>query len=471
MMTSASIVRRLTLAVLLLEFAAALVLIATVGYHERNVQFTVFEANLRANANTLFGALQEADARDGSIVLDLGGLSIPRRAVYRVGDDEGHVLGQQGPVPEVSASSGTFMEAKVGREQYLFYVLTGDRAIDPGKPFAVNHHVRVTYGLPMGRVWHETFEAVSFFALATLVLLSLTALLLTWLIRQFLQPIHELAVEADKISSDNWSFYPPASSRRLVELRPLVSAIESSLLRLQRSFEQQRRFTGDAAHELKTDLAIVKSSFQLLQMKRRTVEEYGQGLSLGLDDIERLERTVQKMLTLARLEQAPREDGQSCDLAQAVLEAVEQSRPLAELKEVVVEQRVAGAGLTVRMSKEDALLLSSNVLVNALQCSPAGQTVKVMARWEGELVHLLVRDYGPGIAKEDEPFLFDAFYRGDASRSRNTGGTGLGLSICKAICVRAGGSISIANHREGGAVVEIKLPLISTDEMPNFSHV
>ena len=446
-------------------------LIATVGNHERHVQFKVFEADLRANANTLFGALQEADARDGSIVLDLGGLSMPGRAIYRVSDAEDHVLGEQGLVPDLSAPSGTFAKARVGHEQYLFYVLTGDRAIDPGKPFAVNHHVRITYGLPTGRAWHETYKAVSFFSLATLVLLSVTALLLTWLIRRLLVPIRELAVEADKISSDSWSFDAPADSRRFVELRPLVSAIDRSLLRLQRSFEQQRRFTSDAAHELKTDLAIVKSSFQLLKMRRRTVIEYEQGLSLGLDDIERLETTVQKMLMLARLEQAANDGGQSCDLGKTVLEAIAQSRSLAELKDVAVEQRLAQDGLRVGISKEDALVLCSNVLVNALQyCSP-GQSVRVMADSEGDLVHLLVRDYGPGIATEDQPFLFDAFYRSDTSRSRNTGGTGLGLSICKAICARAGGSISIGNHREGGAVVEIKLPLVPADEVTDFINV
>jgi signal transduction histidine kinase len=68
-----------------------------------------------------------------------------------------------------------------------------------------------------------------------------------------------------------------------------------------------------------------------------------------------------------------------------------------------------------------------------------------------------------GITQEDRPFLFDAFYRGDASRSRKSGGTGLGLSICKAICNRAGGIITITNHPEGGAVVEIRLPIFSSN--------
>ncbi|MDE1178001.1 MAG: HAMP domain-containing sensor histidine kinase [Edaphobacter sp.] len=463
MTSSASITKRLTLAVLLLEFVAALVLIATVFNHERHVQFTVFMTNLRASASALFGALQEADSNDANIALDTRGLSLPPRAIYSVSDSIEGVLGTQGQVPLITAAPGTFTESKVGGRAYLFYVLTGERAIDPGKPFAVIHHVRIVFGLPIGRVWHEIIEAVRFFAIATIVLLGITAWLLTWLIRRFLLPIWQLAVEADNINTDNWVFNAPASSKRFVELRPLASAIETSVLRLQHSFEKQRRFTSDAAHELKTDLAIVKSSLQLLQMKRRTVEEYEHGLSLGLNDIGRLEATVQKMLTLARLEQTPKNDAQTCDLTEAVYEAISQSQPFAEIKQVPVMHDLQVRDAIVPVGKEDAILLCSNVLVNALQHSPLHGRVDVTMALNAGSISLQVRDQGEGIKQEDQPFLFDAFYRGDESRSRKTGGTGLGLSICKAICDRSGGSISIANHPGGGAIVEITLPAVRKD--------
>jgi signal transduction histidine kinase len=456
--SDASITRRLTLAVLFIELVAALVLIAIVGNHERHVQFNLFESNLRGGANAIFGALQESDTAHGDIALDRDGLSIPERAVYRVSDEEGTVLGTQGQAPVVTVPPGSFVESRIGRESYLFYVMTGERVIDPGKPFAVDHHVQLIYGLPVGRVWHEIVEAIRFFAIATLLLLGITAFLLTWLTRRLLQPIHRLAIEAGKINTDSWEFNAPASSSRLVELRPLVAAIEKSVARLQRSFEQQRRFTSDAAHELKTDLAIVKSSLQVLSMKRRTVDEYEEGLSLGLDDIGRLEATVQKMLTLARLEQTPGKEQQSCDFAAAVVESIAQSQPFAELKQVTVAQNISEWGGMVSLSREDALLLCSNVLMNALQYSPSQEEIEITVNHEQESVFLRVWDHGAGVTKEDQPFLFDAFYRGDASRSRKTGGTGLGLSICKAICDRAGGSISITNHPEGGALVEIELP-------------
>ncbi len=143
------------------------------------------------------------------------------------------------------------------------------------------------------------------------------------------------------ISSSDWHFDAPDSAKQTAELKPLAAALEAALARLQRSFEQQKRFTNDAAHELKTDVAIVKSSLQLLSMRKRTAEEYSQGLALSLEDFTRLETTVQKMLTLARLEQPAENQGSdgclpSCSLRDAMEEAVHQSKPLAELKSIAV---------------------------------------------------------------------------------------------------------------------------------------
>jgi signal transduction histidine kinase len=128
-------------------------------------------------------------------------------------------------------------------------------------------------------------------------------------------------------------------------------------------------------------------------------------------------------------------------------------------------------GIDVLLDREDALMLFSNVLLNALQHSFTNGLVKISMMADRETVILRIRDHGEGISEEDRPFLFDAFYRGDASRSRKSGGTGLGLSICKAICDRAGGSIGIANHPDGGAEMEIRFPIFFTDRQDNLSSV
>lgn len=468
MLGSASITKRLIAAVLLLELLAAFALIGAVTVHERRVQYKAFDANLRSNANAIFGAVQDADDDGDHVQLDLRGLTIPEGSVFEVKEQRGTILGSAGRLPDLSANPGSFQNADVSGRSYRFFVLSGDRIIDPGLNGGIDRPVRIVYGLPDGNIWHEVFEAIRFFAVATVLLLSVTTMLLIWLIRRLLSPIHELASRAEGISALNWQFEAPTSAREYAELRPLASAIEKTIARLQRSFEQQKRFTSDAAHELKTDLAIVKSSLQLLSMKRRTVEEYERGLALGLDDFTRLEQTVQKMLTLSRLEQPQDPKGHTCRIDEVLHEAVLQSRPFAELKQIQVFLS-ATAAATVPLDRRDALLLCSNVVLNALQHSPEQVSVELRSVVVDGQVRLTVRDHGEGINEEERRLLFLPFYRGDQSRSRKSGGTGLGLSICKAICDRVAGSIDIANHPEGGALVRIILPAAGLQQLPEPS--
>jgi signal transduction histidine kinase len=465
---SVSITRRLVATVLLLELLSAVMLVVAVTIHEHHIQLKAFDATLAGRADSLMGAVQDAEDEGDNVLLDLRGVRLDKGAVYRVADEHGRILGTTGdtaPILDLFADSPGFHDADVAKRSYRFFVLHGVRTIDSGEPNGgTSHSITVLYGTPVGRVWHEVLEAIRFFALATVLLLGITAIAMVLLARRYLSPIHELAHEAEKISSRNWQFEAPAGARRTVELRPLAEALESALTRVQLSFEQQKRFTNDAAHELKTDVAIVKSSLQLLSMRRRTVEEYSQGLALSLDDFTRLESTVQKLLTLARLEQPEESDRIEgtppfCSLRNAVEEAVQLSAPLAELKRVeVVLDSLEDA--TVPIDAHDAVLLCSNIVVNALQHSHARGKVQITLMQREGRTMLTVKDWGEGISQEDRPHLFEAFYRGDISRSRKSGGTGLGLSICKAICERAAGRIEISNHEAGGAVVLVSLPFV-----------
>lgn len=463
---SVSITRRLILTVLILELSAAIALIGAITVHERHVQFRAFDSSLVASAESLMGAVQDTEDEADNVMLDMRGVQIAKEAAFRVEDERGRVLGTLGEPPRLEAprtDAATFRDVDISGRRYRFLLLRRLRIVDPGQPDGdVRHSITIVYGTPVGHVWHEVLEAVRFFAIATALLLGVTAVLMAWLVRKGLSPLHELAQEAERISSRDWRFEAPNSAKQTVELKPLTAALEAALARLQRSFEQQKRFTSDAAHELKTDVAIVKSSLQLLSMRKRNLEEYAQGMPLILKDFNRLEMTVQKMLTLARLEQPSENYGSemsppSCSLRDAIEDAVHQSKPLAELKSVVVRVEFDG-GAQVPIDSRDALLLCSNILLNALQHSREGVSVEVAAIVDQGTVRLTVRDHGDGISDEDSAHLFEAFYRGDPSRSRKSGGTGLGLSICKAICDRAGGSIEITNAAGGGALVTVKLP-------------
>jgi signal transduction histidine kinase len=473
MKRSISITRRLIVSVLLLEAVSALALVGAITVHERHVQLNSFDASLKEGAAALMGAVQDAEDEGDNVMLDLRTVQLGNNAVYRVQEVGGKVLGAAGEIPalDTSSSAHSIQDEIVRGRSYRFITLHGLRIIDPGKPNGgVPHSIIIIYGTPSGHVWHEVLEAVRFFVIATALLLSITAAVMVFFIRKGLQPIYELAHEAEKITSSEWHFDAPASAKETVELLPLATALEAALARLRLSFEQQKRFTSDAAHELKTDIAIVKSSLQLLAMKERTIEEYGHGLALGLDDFTRLELTVQKMLTLARLEQ-PEENKntQTCSLRDVVDDVLHQSQPFADIKSIEVLTNIQD-DIIVRMDSRDALLLCSNVFLNALQHSKEGGKVWIsLQKRDEQTIQFVVRDEGEGVSVEDLPHLFEPFYRGDSSRSRKSGGTGLGLAICRAICHRTGGSIEIANYSKKGAKVTVLLPLSFVPIEPSSS--
>jgi signal transduction histidine kinase len=143
------------------------------------------------------------------------------------------------------------------------------------------------------------------------------------------------------------------------------------------------------------------------------------------------------------------------DMAQILRQVAEQFDSMAELKRLRILVMAEGA-VMVDVEAEQLQLLCSNLLLNALQHSPAGSAIRAVAEQDGELA---IEDDGDGIAPQELPHVFDRFYRGDPSRSRNTGGTGLGLSICKAIVSRWQGTIEITSELGIGTRVVVHVPL------------
>lgn len=451
-----SITRKLITLVLCVEALGSLSLIAVVAVHERNVQLNALDAVLRGEANVLMGAVQDAEDVGDNVMLDLSSMHIDKKALYRVTDEKGRILGSQRLLPN-SLEDGVH-RIKVGGHFYRVIVLHGVRIVDPGKHGGVRRVVKIIYGMPDKHVWHKVMEVIRFVAAVSLLLFCVTGIMMIWIIRHSLKPVSSIAARAQSVNAQNWNFTAPEEARHTVELVPLVTALEAAMKRLQESFQQQQRFTNDAAHELKTDIAIVKSSLQLLGMKQRTPEEYEHGLRLTLNDFSRLENMVQRMLILARLEQTPASTMETCDLHAVLLDVIEQCRPIAELQ----QQSILCEGspeCMVPFDPKDASLLCSNILMNAIQHSPAGASIEIhLLRLPNE-VFLSMRDHGPGIREDEKELLFDTFYRGDPSRSRTSGGTGLGLSICKAICKQVGGTICISNHPDGGSLLDVHIPL------------
>jgi signal transduction histidine kinase len=464
-MKSYSITQRLITTILLVELLAALSISGAALLYERHVRFRAFDIMLRGRADSLLGAVQDAEDTGDNVMLDGTEVNLPAEDIYQVQDASGRVLGHSpnwtGPGPELlAAESGKFLRLSVRRTHYRAMRIEGLRIVDPGdKGGGIPRRVSIFYGSPIDRVWKGIWEAVSFYAATSLCLLAISGVLIFWLLNRGLAPLRELAAEAGGVSVDSWNFVPPPRARMIKELAPLTLALETVLTGLEHSFMQQRRFVGDAAHELKTAVAVLKSSLQLLTLKQRTALEYERGIERCQLDCDRMEEAVAKMLTLARVEtsrELPQSDV-ATDLADMLRQVSQQFESRAELKRLRILVS-AEEPVMVDVEPEQLQLLCSNLLLNALQHSPAGSAIRATAQLDGTGAVLAIEDDGDGIAPQDLPHVFDRFYRGDPSRSRDTGGTGLGLAICKAIASRWQSTIEIGSDLGIGTRVMVRFP-------------
>jgi signal transduction histidine kinase len=472
-----SIAFRLIVAVLAVEALSSLLVVFLSFGYERNAHFRAFSVMLDGRANALLGAVQDAEDPQDNLILNQADLDLPREHVWEVFDQNGRLLGRstnwQGIAgfPTARWRHG-YLDLDLNHQHYAVMHLHGFRTVDPetgggGKV----RQVDIYYGAPVDPIWRQIRGAVAFYAAGSLILLLITGPLIAWLLHRGLFPLRQLAALASNVSANSWQFTPPASARNTTELAPLTQAIESVLERLERAFKQQRVFVSDAAHELKTAVAVIKSTLQVLDLRSRTASEYRAGLERCLADCERLEELVAKMLTLARVEGGENSAVQAavCDLVASLNEAAGKLAPVALARNLQITVRVPDAGnVLVPLFADDSSILISNLLLNALQHSHAGSQIEVQITSEGTMAQLLVYDHGEGIDPAVLPHVFDRFYRGDPSRARSTGGVGLGLAICKAIVDRASGSIVIESNPSHGTTVNVSLPLF-TETLRNDS--
>ena len=320
----------------------------------------------------------------------------------------------------------------------------------------------VTYASPVVPVTQAVGDVLLYIAIGSFVLLAISAGISLWALRRSLRPLSALANSAVAVSPSNWNLNPPEQARDTLELEPLTQAMTSMLEGLHRAFTQQREFVANAAHELKTPVAILKSTLQSLLQRPRTSDEYRAGLEDALDDMARLETLMHSMLRLARAEQwasgnlrrdlAPIDVGTTCQIAIERLQAVAQQRG-------VKIEFTANGPIRLPADADDLELVWSNLLENAIRFSPAGETVWINVRSNGARGYVEVADKGPGIPAAQLPHIFERFHRGDASRARDTGGYGLGLAISKALVEAYGGTIEPQSRPGEGTRMVVSLPV------------
>ena len=302
----------------------------------------------------------------------------------------------------------------------------------------------------------ELILEVTLNALYPLTLALPILALLIWLgIGRGLAPLSRIAEEMAVRSPDNLE--PLAgSSVAPKEVKPLVCALDGLLARLQSAFERERRFTADAAHELRTPLASLKVQAQVA-LRAQEESQRRHALQQIIGGVDRTTRLVAQLLTLARLEpEASVEALVPVDLQALAFEVAEELRPLASRKGIVL--RLDGNGPGSILGHPAALsVLIRNLVENAILYSPAGGWVEVSVTQGSGRPELSVSDSGPGIPAAEAASVFDRFYRG--ANQSGVVGSGLGLSIVRRIAENQGAEIRLDTASEGkGLRVRVAFP-------------
>lgn len=344
------------------------------------------------------------------------------------------------------------------REVRLEHVPVLDTEGDTTAPASLT----VTYAAPVLPVIRSISEVLLYVVIGSVVMLAVSCGFSVWALRRGLRPLSELATSAAAVSTSNWELNPPDDARNTLELQPLTQAMTSMLEGLHRAFTQQREFLANAAHELKTPVAILKSTLQTLAHRPRSEKEYRAGLEEALDDMARLEKLIHSMLRLARAEQWAsgnlRRDLAPVDIGMTCQAAIERVQGIAQQRRVSIDFTANGA-MRLQADPDDLELVWSNLLENAIRFSPEGETVQMNVQANNGRGYVEVADKGPGIAPSELPHIFDRFYRADTSRARNTGGYGLGLSISKALIEAYGGTIEPRSSPGEGTRMVVSLPV------------
>ena len=262
-------------------------------------------------------------------------------------------------------------------------------------------------------------------------------------IRRGLKPLDDLASEVATRSSDNLA---PIAGRRVPrEAQPLVVAINRVLYRLGSSLDNERRFTADAAHELRTPLAAARVQAQVAMLSQEAGPRT-HALSQTLAGLDRATRLVEQMLRLARLDPLARlPQTAPVDLAalvQRVVAGVQDAKPDAR-----IGQRLPDEGMIVEGDIDLLEVAVRNLLDNAVRYSPVGSEVTVLLVSDTGEPTLTVQDDGPGVPPEELPRLMERFYRGTAVTAE---GSGLGLTIVGRIAELHGAVLELANRPSGG---------------------
>lgn len=297
----------------------------------------------------------------------------------------------------------------------------------------------------------ESFGTTAWYITAGVTLLG--GVLAYFVSGHALKPLRDFAAQVERVQPDNLSEIR-LSEDVPTELQRCSASFNDMIARLGEGFSAQRQFTGNAAHELRTPLALMQAQVELFCAEHPDADADTASL-LGLlqEQTERMTRMTKTLLEMSELRSVPCND--AIDLAPMIEEVLTDLAPLAEKKDITLASK--GDAQTIG---SDTLIyrLLFNLVENAIRYSAPNSTVQINACAEGDRVLLRVRDQGPGIPEQYQTSIFQPFFRVDKSRSRAYGGVGLGLALVWEIAALHGGSIEVEESSERGTTMLVTLP-------------
>lgn len=296
------------------------------------------------------------------------------------------------------------------------------------------------------------FERIGWYITALVTLLS--AIIAYFFSGKALKPLKDFAQQTEQINEESLTD-TRLSEDTTAEFRQLSRSVNAMLDRLAQSFDTQRQFTGNAAHELRTPLALMQTRIELFAAEHLQMDaETAALLRFEQEQLERLSALVRTLLEMSDLQSVPRTD--CIDLAPMAEEVLVDLTPLAQKNGITLTQ----AGENVQLVGSDVLLyrLLFNLTENAIRYGRPDGAVRIAVSEADGNVQIRVRDHGPGIPEAYRESVFQPFFRVDKSRSRAHGGVGLGLSLVWEIAALHGGTVQIERSGADGTVMLVTLP-------------
>jgi heavy metal sensor kinase len=343
-----------------------------------------------------------------------------------------------------------------------------------GRPFrfltariAVNGHV---YTVQTGVPTEQIIRTLSLFRRYLLMFAPLLLLAAAsggfWLSRKALSPVDALTRAARKISGSNLSDRLE-TLKTGDELQRLSDTLNDMLARIEAAFLRITQFTADASHELRTPISLIRTEAEIVLRRSRGDAEYREALRHILLEAERTTTLVEELLSLARADSG--REGlhlNPLDLRSLLAEAGNEWRQLVEARNLQFKRTLLDSEVYVFADRVAIQRLLAILMDNAVKYTPPPGVIELCLEEEDHNAVLSVRDSGIGIAEEDQPKIFERFYRVDKARSRELGGAGIGLAIAQWIVQQHQGSLSVHSVLGQGSTFRVKLPLHVENDSP-----